>query len=356
VVQQSLGPYIHSEYSQLVVPLTASGHSSNSLTITFVSMDANSRLSLDDVALVRTDTVVPVFPMVCDGGFEAGTFACWDDGGYTDLTFVSSDDVFGILPHSGSFFAALGSQEKYNTLLQPVWVSSASTYLVSCWLAIGPESSVSNSFYAYVSYNSQFFLFDEVYDAQASGYAQQFAVVSTPGVSGTQQLQLTFYSSDGPSYLGLDDVAVVPATNLIKNGGFEKGDFTSWQLSGSKSGVLVSSGSNAYSGLYFAALGASGATNTLTQSVAVAAGAQYSLQFWLSGDTGDTPSSLLVTTKFKTHATVQHFSLTNLPAGYQLFSVTLPAFPSAGQLKLSFVSEDTPSYLWLDAVSLVRLE
>jgi hypothetical protein len=251
-----------------VVPLTVGGHGSNNLTITFVSMDANSRLSLDDVALVRTDTVVPFFPMVCNGGFEAGTFVCWQDSGYTDNVYVSSHAVAGVSPHSGYFFAALGSSEAYNSLQQQVWVSSDATYLVSYWVAVGTEdSTASNALFAYDTHNSQSYIFGAVGESPAEGYVQHLAVVSMPGESGPQQLEVSFLSYDDHSSLGLDDVSIVPAVNLIQNSGFETGDFTSWQLSGNTSHVDVSSYYEAYSGSYSAVLGASVRPNTLSQTV-----------------------------------------------------------------------------------------
>jgi hypothetical protein len=181
-----------------------------------------------------------------------------------------------------------------------------------------------------------------VTDQHTGGYVQHFGVVSTPGVSGRQQqIAVGSYSYGPVSALRLDDVVLVPAINLIQNGGFETGNFSSWQLGGNTVGIAVSSLS-AYSGLYVAALGSVGSSNLLSLTEHVVAGASHSLQFWVStSDSGATPISLQVITKFKSHAAVSRYNATDLPDGYRIVCVVLPAFPSADSLKLSFVWEDT---------------
>ena len=355
VVQTSLGSNVQGAYTQYVLPLTVPAvHSgaNSSLSFTFVSEDSGGALSLDDVSLVRTDTVVPDFPLVCNGGFEAGTFACWNSS-KSDEDYVDTDGEY-TSAHTGFFFAFLGSVDYYNLLQQQVTVSSDTTYLLSFWLSVGYEDLDDNGFYAFVSYPSQQYVYSVV-GLPTEGYKQHFAVVSTFGVSGPQQITIGFYSFDGAFYLGLDDVSLVPALNLMVNGDFEKGVFRPWQSSGNTANVTDSSFYFAYSGNYVAALGAVGSPNTLSQTVSVTPGANYSLQFWLSGTSHGTANSLLVSTKFKKQHEVVHVNTTNVPAGFQVTTIILPAFAAAGSLVVSFVSQVAGSVMLLDAVSFVRL-
>ena len=82
------------------------------------------------------------------------------------------------------------------------------------------------------------------------------------------------------------------SANLLLNGGFETGSFLAgWDVSGS--GLSVASGlvdgCTAYSGSYFALLGAVGNNSVLMQSVQLAQSAQYNLSLYLAAD-GGTPS------------------------------------------------------------------
>jgi hypothetical protein len=77
------------------------------------------------------------------------------------------------------------------------------------------------------------------------------------------------------------------AVNLVTNGGFETGTFSSWVQTGNTGNTQVAAGSG-HSGTYGAELGPVGSLGSLTQSLTTVVGNTYTLDFWLqnSGNLG----------------------------------------------------------------------
>ncbi len=78
-------------------------------------------------------------------------------------------------------------------------------------------------------------------------------------------------------------VLAIPHTNIVKNGGFEQGDFTDWIQSGNTSNTGVN-GTSAFSGSFGAFAGPVGSLGFLTQSLDTVAGATYDLSFFMHAD------------------------------------------------------------------------
>jgi hypothetical protein len=113
----------------------------------------------------------------------------------------------------------------------------------------------------------------------------------------TAEISFAFKISEFFSSLLGPSIDVQPNTGLVLNGDFETGNLTNWTLSGDTNYTFVDDGTNSgitpYLGNYEAALGTSGATGYLSQTLSTAAGASYLLSFWIDNPYGD-PGELQV--------------------------------------------------------------
>ena len=138
--------------------------------------------------------------------------------------------------------------------------------------------------------------------------------------------------------------------NLIRNGGFETGNFTGWTLNVAEQSTLVGTkdtlSAPAHSGAYFAALGNYNGTGTLSQTVTDTAGAQYTLSYWLASD-GLLPNHF----EADWNGVALAGSVLDKGAafGYRQFVFTLTG---TGHDTLTFVQEDDNGLWALDDVSL----
>jgi uncharacterized repeat protein (TIGR03803 family) len=140
-------------------------------------------------------------------------------------------------------------------------------------------------------------------------------------------------------------------TELVANGSFETGDFSSWTESGNFMLTAVNGDSMyAYVGNYGAMCGPSGALGNLSQSVPTTPGATYLLSLWLDSPDGLGPDEFTVT--WDGNAL---FDQVNLPAiGWTNLQFTVTASGSATSLELGF--RDDQTFLGLDAISLKPLQ
>ena len=139
---------------------------------------------------------------------------------------------------------------------------------------------------------------------------------------------------------------IVPLV-LIPNGGFERGDFSSWTASGNLaySGVSINP-SFVHSGTYGAEMGTGGAMVFLSQTVRTAPGSNYVISFWLTCP-GGSPNQFLVSWNG-----VQIFNQTNMPAtGWTNFQFILTA--NSTNAALSFGFRNDPFYFGLDDVTVL---
>ena len=79
-------------------------------------------------------------------------------------------------------------------------------------------------------------------------------------------------------------VAPCGAAELVQNGGFETGNFSSWTVTPASVGSLIAVNTvDPHTGSYAAAFGAvSTQDDTIAQTLATVAGQSYSISFWLA--------------------------------------------------------------------------
>lgn len=140
---------------------------------------------------------------------------------------------------------------------------------------------------------------------------------------------------------------------IVQNGGFETGSFSGWTLNGSsRNNSVTSVSSYVHSGSYGAALGQSGSTGYLYQTLNTAPGQTYFLSLWLdnpSNSRGATPNQFLV---IWNGATI--FNQSNIPfINWTNLQFVVTATSASTILEFGF--EDTPAFLGLDDISLTPI-
>jgi len=144
--------------------------------------------------------------LVLNGDFESGDFTDWTISGDDTYFFVDDGSGSPVMPHSGTYAAALGTVEATGYLSQTLATTAGTYYLLSLWLD-SPDGLTPNEFL--VSWNGQT-LFDQS-NLGAIGWTNlQFTV---PATGANTVLQFGF--QDPPSYLGLDDVSVLPLSRIL---------------------------------------------------------------------------------------------------------------------------------------------
>jgi len=139
------------------------------------------------------------------------------------------------------------------------------------------------------------------------------------------------------------------AQNLLSNGSFETGDYTSWTTGGNFEFSQVVSGpfyvyTGAQDGSFYSTMGPVSTDGTLSQSFADTAGQGYTFSFYLAG-VGDDPSDF---SAYIDGTQVYGATDPNTGGAWTLFSFS---FTGTGADTISFAFRDDPAYIALDNVS-----
>jgi hypothetical protein len=171
----------------------------------------------------------------------------------------------------------------------------------------------------------------------------------TAGTGGETSLQdvLSWTGSFSTVVPEATSLSVSVSTNLVRNGGFETGDFTGWTRSGDTSADSViadTDPTHVHSGTYSYR---SGPDNLvfLTQTLATVAGVSYNLDFWLSNPIGGAGTEWLAKVGGNTLMDV-----TDAPAfNFTHYTFTFTATGSSTDLQ--FGTRNSPDWFYLDDVS-----
>jgi hypothetical protein len=139
--------------------------------------------------------------------------------------------------------------------------------------------------------------------------------------------------------------------SIVSNGGFETGEFTGWTLTGATTENFVTNGGGfVHGGAYGAALGQSGSTGVLAQTLTTVPGQNYLLSLWLENPmnpNGATPNEFAVQWDGATL-----YDQTNLPfTSWTNLQFVVTASSAATVLQFEF--DDLPYNLGLDDVSVI---
>ena len=141
--------------------------------------------------------------------------------------------------------------------------------------------------------------------------------------------------------------ATLQVVPLILNGGFETGDFTSWNLSGNTTNTYVSgSPTFVHSGNYAARLGPVGSLGYLSETVPTVPGEPYVLSFWLENPDGGLPNEFSVSWNGNII-----YDQTNLPA-FTWTNLQFAVQATGSSSVVQFGARNDPQYFDLDDVSL----
>lgn len=142
------------------------------------------------------------------------------------------------------------------------------------------------------------------------------------------------------------------AQNLLSNGSFQTGSFSSWTTGGNFEDTEVVSGAfYDYTGgqdgnTFYAVLGPVGSDGTLSQSFATTAGTRYTFSFWIAS-VGDADSD------FSAYWDgTQIYSVTDPDTGANWSQLTFTE-TGTGHDTIQFDFRDDPEYIGLDNVSVV---
>jgi hypothetical protein len=167
------------------------------------------------LCMVLCEPVLAGGNLVANPGFETGDFTGWTLTGVnedaTHNTVVEPAGFNSWLPHSGSFFAALGASGSDSMLSQTIATTVGQTYTFSWFL--GSDGSTPSDFSAF--WNGSTIL--SLVDAPATpGYSHgtstaSYAFYSFTEVATSASTVIQFNSRNDQNYWALDDVSVSAA-------------------------------------------------------------------------------------------------------------------------------------------------
>lgn len=140
--------------------------------------------------------------LITNGGFETGDFTGWTV--FADSTFVSPSGYITYAPHSGNYFAALGTTGGDGVLSQTVADTTGQSYDLTYFLASNGASPSDFS----VAWDGTTLPGSALTDPNSSGSYVEYSFLLT----GTGSDTLAISERDDPGYMALDDVSLTGAS------------------------------------------------------------------------------------------------------------------------------------------------
>jgi hypothetical protein len=190
-----------------VLALPAGNHTVSFSAVSGWTAPTNQSVSIKNAqtsAITGLYTFLPDYGLVVNGGFQTGGFSGWTLNGDND-NFVDDGSETGITPQSGRYEAVLGQAGSLGYLSQTLATTPGANYSLSFW--IESDGQVPNKFLA--SWNEKTLLDDA--DIPAIGWTNLQFLVNATGTSTVLQ----FGFQDDNSYLGLDDISVLPVATPV---------------------------------------------------------------------------------------------------------------------------------------------
>ncbi|MGO8677431.1 MAG: leucine-rich repeat protein [Limisphaerales bacterium] len=197
--------------SATTLVLPAGNHTLAFGTLTGWSAPTNQMVVINSGATTAASaayTFLADYGLVSDGGFQNGGFSGWTFSGDTQDSFIDDGSLTGIAPQSGRYEAVLGQIGSLGYLSQTVATTPGANYLLSFW--VESDGQTPNEFLA--SWNGKALL-DDVNLPAVAWTNFQFLVNATGA-----NTVLQFGFRDDNSYLGLDDVSLLPAPTPVTLG------------------------------------------------------------------------------------------------------------------------------------------
>jgi hypothetical protein len=202
---------LYNEFTGLYFTATGS-----STLLQFNERDDPGYLALDDVSVVAMPSgashgggggISPTGPSVVQNGrFEAGNFSGWTLSGAARLTCSVTSAAGGYGPHTGSFYAALGTAGSLGTISQTVPTVPGTFYDLTFWFA--SDGSSTNELSVSIGGTT---VFDQRNISATHGYVQ----LDAPFTATSSSTLIQFGERDDSGYLALDDVSVAPLPFLL---------------------------------------------------------------------------------------------------------------------------------------------
>ena len=150
--------------------------------------------------------------LIQNGGLETGDFSGWTESGNSASTLIGTGPLYA---HSGGYGAQVGPFGSLGYLSQNVPTTAGQSYLLSFWLD-SPDGRIPNEFL--VSWNGTI-LFDRTNLPAINWTNLQYIVQATRAGAVIQ-----FGFRDDPSFLGLDDISLLPVSAPVFQSVTKTGD------------------------------------------------------------------------------------------------------------------------------------
>ncbi|MEH2338794.1 carbohydrate binding domain-containing protein [Nostoc sp.] len=151
------------------------------------------------ITVIGASTSVAQAAIIQNGGFETGDFTGWTT---SNLTYSGvANNSTGIFPHSGNYFAYLGTIGSIGFVSQNILTTVGQTYELSLFLKNQSQGAFPNQFQIFINGDN---IFNQVNIDPPDYTKYSFNFIATAAST-----ELKFGVQNDPAHLFLDDVNVI---------------------------------------------------------------------------------------------------------------------------------------------------